>query len=49
MPPAPQTFVNLVTGATLPDSGDVAVFGQNTARHHRQQRVAAARSTASAW
>lgn len=27
---AAQTFVNLVTGATLPDSGDVTVFGQNT-------------------
>jgi predicted ABC-type transport system involved in lysophospholipase L1 biosynthesis ATPase subunit len=27
---AAQTFVNLVTGATLPDSGEVVVFGQNT-------------------
>jgi predicted ABC-type transport system involved in lysophospholipase L1 biosynthesis ATPase subunit len=27
---AAQTFVNLITGATLPDSGDLAVFGQNT-------------------
>jgi len=27
---AAQTFVNLVTGATLPDSGEVALFGQNT-------------------
>ena len=27
---AAQTFVNLVTGATLPDSGDIALFGQST-------------------
>lgn len=27
---AAQTFVNLVTGATLPDSGDIKLFGQNT-------------------
>jgi predicted ABC-type transport system involved in lysophospholipase L1 biosynthesis ATPase subunit len=27
---AAETFVNLVTGATLPDSGDIALFGQNT-------------------
>jgi predicted ABC-type transport system involved in lysophospholipase L1 biosynthesis ATPase subunit len=27
---AAQTFVNLVTGATLPDEGDVTTFGQNT-------------------
>ena len=27
---AAQTFVNLVTGATLPDEGDVIMFGQNT-------------------
>ncbi len=27
---AAQTFVNLVTGATLPDSGEIALFGQNT-------------------
>ena len=27
---AAQTFVNLVTGATLPDSGDIALFGQDT-------------------
>ena len=27
---AAATFVNLVTGATLPDSGDIALFGQNT-------------------
>lgn len=27
---AAQTFVHLVTGATLPDSGDIALFGQNT-------------------
>lgn len=27
---AAETFVHLVTGATLPDSGDVALFGQNT-------------------
>jgi putative ABC transport system ATP-binding protein len=25
-----ETFVHLVTGATLPDSGDVTLFGQNT-------------------
>ena len=25
-----ETFVNLVTGATLPDQGDVTLFGQNT-------------------
>lgn len=25
-----ETFVHLVTGATLPDSGDVALFGRNT-------------------
>lgn len=25
-----ETFVHLVTGATLPDTGDVALFGQNT-------------------
>ena len=28
--PAAQTFVHLVTGATLPDEGDVIMFGQNT-------------------
>lgn len=27
---AAQTFVHLVTGAALPDSGDIALFGQNT-------------------
>lgn len=27
---AAETFVHLVTGATLPDGGDVALFGQNT-------------------
>ncbi len=27
---AAETFVHLVTGATLPDSGDIALFGQNT-------------------
>jgi predicted ABC-type transport system involved in lysophospholipase L1 biosynthesis ATPase subunit len=27
---AAETFVHLVTGATLPDSGDVSLFGQNT-------------------
>jgi predicted ABC-type transport system involved in lysophospholipase L1 biosynthesis ATPase subunit len=27
---AAQTFVNLVMGATLPDAGDVALFGHNT-------------------
>jgi predicted ABC-type transport system involved in lysophospholipase L1 biosynthesis ATPase subunit len=27
---ASETFVHLVTGATLPDSGDVSLFGQNT-------------------
>ncbi len=27
---AAQTFVHLVTGATLPDSGEIALFGQNT-------------------
>jgi predicted ABC-type transport system involved in lysophospholipase L1 biosynthesis ATPase subunit len=27
---AAQTFVNLITGATLPDTGDITVFGQNT-------------------
>lgn len=27
---AAETFVHLVTGATLPDSGEVALFGQNT-------------------
>src|SRR6185436_1019985 len=27
---AAETFVNLVTGATLPDAGDVILFGQNT-------------------
>lgn len=29
--PAAEVFVNLVTGATLPDSGDVRVFGRATA------------------
>jgi ABC-type polar amino acid transport system ATPase subunit len=28
--PMAEVFVNLVTGATLPDRGDVAVFGQST-------------------
>lgn len=28
--PAAQTFVNLITGASLPDSGEVSVLGQNT-------------------
>lgn len=28
--PAAETFVNLVTGATLPDEGDVFLFGHNT-------------------
>lgn len=28
--PAAQTLVNLVTGATLPDEGDVSLFGVNT-------------------
>lgn len=28
--PAAETFVHLVTGATLPDDGDVVMFGQNT-------------------
>jgi predicted ABC-type transport system involved in lysophospholipase L1 biosynthesis ATPase subunit len=28
--PAAQTFVNLVTGATLPDHGEVSLFGVNT-------------------
>src|SRR5262245_44171651 len=27
---AAETFVHLVTGATLPDEGDVAMFGENT-------------------
>lgn len=27
---AAETLVHLVTGATLPDSGDIALFGQNT-------------------
>lgn len=27
---AAETFVHLVTGATLPDSGDITLFGQNT-------------------
>lgn len=27
---AAETFVHLVTGATLPDEGDVVLFGQNT-------------------
>ena len=27
---AAETFVHLVTGATLPDSGDIALFGHNT-------------------
>lgn len=27
---AAETFVHLVTGATLPDSGDISLFGQNT-------------------
>jgi predicted ABC-type transport system involved in lysophospholipase L1 biosynthesis ATPase subunit len=27
---AAETFVHLVTGATLPDAGDVVMFGQNT-------------------
>jgi len=27
---AAETFVHLVTGATLPDAGDVVLFGQNT-------------------
>jgi predicted ABC-type transport system involved in lysophospholipase L1 biosynthesis ATPase subunit len=27
---AAETFVNMVTGATLPDEGDVTMFGQNT-------------------
>ncbi len=27
---AAETFVHLVTGATLPDEGDVMLFGQNT-------------------
>jgi predicted ABC-type transport system involved in lysophospholipase L1 biosynthesis ATPase subunit len=30
--PAAETFVHLVTGATLPDAGDVSLFGRNT-RH----------------
>jgi ABC-type branched-subunit amino acid transport system ATPase component len=29
--PMAETFVNLVTGATLPDSGDVRVYGRRTA------------------
>jgi ABC-type lipoprotein export system ATPase subunit len=28
--PGAETFVNLVTGATLPDEGDVILFGRNT-------------------
>jgi len=28
--PAAETFVHLVTGASLPDAGDVVLFGQNT-------------------
>ena len=28
--PAAEVFVNLVTGAALPDAGDVVLFGQNT-------------------
>lgn len=27
---AAETFVHLITGATLPDSGDVSLFGRNT-------------------
>jgi len=27
---AAETFVHLVTGATLPDTGDISLFGQNT-------------------
>jgi len=27
---AAETFVHLMTGATLPDSGDISLFGQNT-------------------
>ena len=29
--PAAETFVNVVTGTSLPDSGDVRVFGRSTA------------------
>jgi len=28
--PAAETFVHLVTGATLPDAGDISLFGGNT-------------------
>ena len=30
---AGELLVNLVTGASVPDQGDVRVFGQRTARH----------------
>ena len=29
--PMAEVFINLVTGATLPDAGDVRIFGQSTA------------------
>ncbi len=38
-------LVNLITGATLPDSGEVVVFGKPTTAHPRRRRVADACST----
>ncbi len=38
--PAAETLVNLLTGATLPDTGEVRVFGRATCGDHRRRRVA---------
>ena len=43
-----RTFVHVVTGATLPDTGDVALFGQNTGPSPTAP-PGSSRSTASAW
>ena len=38
--PSAEVFVNLATGATLPDAGEVSVFGRATSGDRRQRRLA---------
>ncbi len=38
--PAAEILVNLLTGATLPDEGEVRLFGRATVRHLRCRRLA---------
>ena len=43
-----EVVTNLINGATLPDEGEVRVFGQADARNHRRRGLAGRRSITSA-